>query len=142
VQSGANQKLGERANVCSCGRTWHLALELRPVETPRLREHKNKSSSDRVGLPARTAISMGSTIMVRAQQAVDRWNAAPGQTSFEAAMLAEAKDFGGTIPPLDLYRRAFLSATMAIHEGVGHAFSNPAPLLCLIQNLGVENTEL
>ena len=80
-------------------------------------------------------ISPEITIIIRAQQLVDRWRGAKRRDRFETA-LARALE-----PPWDplfthaACRISFTRVADAIQHGEGHAFNNREPLLAITRQL-------
>ena len=82
-------------------------------------------------------LSLESTIMVRAQETVDRWFRADDRGPFRAAMARAATTYWSDLQRADGLNDAFYGVANAIRLGQGHALRNPGPLLRIIrQSLG------
>jgi hypothetical protein len=69
------------------------------------------------------------TMMLAAQQMVDRWLRSPGRGPFSRAVAKEERERWSDFPEMEPYRRAFRRVANAIRMGEGHAVANPGPLL-------------
>ena len=78
-------------------------------------------------------ISVELSLIVRAQQAVDRWTASHAPKPFSTAMAVEANAFRSHLRLGPAAQTGFLAVTEAIRYGKGHAFSNRSPLLAALR---------
>lgn len=69
------------------------------------------------------------TMMLAAQQMVDRWLRSPGRGPFKRAVEKEERELWNDFPETEMHRRAFRRVANAIRLGEGHAVANPGPLL-------------
>jgi len=69
------------------------------------------------------------TMMLAAQQMVDRWLHSPGRGPFKRAVEKEQRERWSDFPEMEPYRHAFRRVANAIRLGEGHAVANPGPLL-------------
>ena len=69
------------------------------------------------------------TMMLAAQQMVDRWLRSPARGPFKRAVEKEERERWDSFPETEPYRRAFRRVANAIRVGEGHAIANPGPLL-------------
>jgi hypothetical protein len=74
-------------------------------------------------------VSVAHTILVRAQQTVDRWVKTRRPNPFDDHITATGEGYWGTSRRHVAEREAFRLVAYAILRGRGHAFANPAPLL-------------
>jgi hypothetical protein len=81
----------------------------------------------------RTAIEV--SMMMAAQQMVDRWLRSPGRGPFNRAVARELLDHWNDPQITDVHRRAFSRIANAIRVGQGHAIANPAPLMRMARQL-------
>jgi hypothetical protein len=74
-------------------------------------------------------ISSAHTILVHAQQAVDRWSTGPMQPNFALAMETATWLYWSPSHENERERDAFCQVAAAIHRGEGHLLTSPVPLL-------------
>jgi hypothetical protein len=74
-------------------------------------------------------ISPEATIVVRAQQIVNRWNRSKGGATFAAALSHELDPPGDPFIGFDHHRLAVRQVAEAIHSGKGNGFSDRVTLL-------------
>jgi len=81
-------------------------------------------------------VALEVTMMLAAQQLVDRWLRSPGRGPFQRAVTREVQARWSDMPGTEAQRRAFRRLANAIRVGEGHAIANPGPLLKIArQNL-------
>ena len=78
-------------------------------------------------------LSLEWTIMVRAQETVDRWFRAHDRGPFRHAISRAAMTYWADLTPADRLHDAFCQVANAIRLGQGHALCNPGPLLRIIR---------
>jgi hypothetical protein len=82
-------------------------------------------------------LSLESTIMVRAQETVDRWFRAHDRGPFKQAVVRTLHAHWPDLVQADDLQDVFYQVANAIRLGQGHALHNPGPLLRIIrQSLG------
>ena len=78
-------------------------------------------------------ISPEVTVLVRAQQVVDRWRHAAHGGDFAGALTRAMAEPGDDFMAMDNHRLAVQRVAEAIHAGVGHGFHDQEPLLAIAQ---------
>ncbi len=79
--------------------------------------------------------SLEVVVLVAAQRLVDRWPARGNDVPLATELLqAEALLFGA-LPESAVERRAFRAVTQAILRGDGNAWTDPEPLLRIVQSI-------
>lgn len=82
-------------------------------------------------------LSLESTIMVRAQETVDRWFRSHDRGPFRQSLMRALHAYWPNQPEADELQDVFCQVANAIRLGQGHAMHNPGPLLRIIrQSLG------
>jgi hypothetical protein len=74
-------------------------------------------------------VALEVTMMLAAQQLVDRWLRSPGRGPFQRAVAREMRERWNDLPGTEAQQRAFRRLANAIRVGEGHAIANPGPLL-------------
>ena len=86
-------------------------------------------------------LSLESTIMVRAQETVDRWFRAHDRGPFKQAVVRAVSTYWPDSTRADAFLDSFYQVANAIRLGQGHALHNPGPLLRIIRrSLGQEQS--
>ena len=123
--------------TCICGRTWVVPLCATPGKSPAPSDIEVEAlSSEAEALPSLDEtgpISVEMSLIVRAQQAVDRWKASHAPKPFSTAMAVEANSFRSQLRLGPAAQTGFLAVTEAIRYGKGQAFSNRSPLLAVLR---------
>jgi hypothetical protein len=91
--------------------------------------------SCRKGLPMKKRTAVEVTMMLAAQQLVDRWLRSPGRGPFNRAVARELLEHWNDPSVTPVHRRAFGRIANAIRVGEGHAIANPAPLLRMARQM-------
>ncbi len=73
-------------------------------------------------------VALEVTMMLAAQQLVDRWLRSPGRGPFQRAVAREIQERWDKVPGSEHQSRAFRKMANAIRIGEGHAVANPGPL--------------
>jgi len=140
VEIGVSQS-GLAAVSCPCGRMWQVQATCALVE-----ETKNEPPVPAQSLAgpanhiAGAVYSPSVSIVVWAQQAVDRWRRQSGSFPFERAMTEAAGTLGAVID-CDRNRVAFLRVATAIRRGQGNAYSDRAALVQLVESIAAGNPD-
>lgn len=80
-------------------------------------------------------ISPEVTVLVRAQQIVDRWRHAADGGDFPLFLTASLAQTWDDFMALDNHRQAVREVAEAIHAGQGHGFHDREPLLTLAREV-------
>jgi hypothetical protein len=80
-------------------------------------------------------VSLDLTVIVRAQQLVDRWARTGQHETFAEIVDRAADEFDRDHALPVFYRAIFIALAAEIRAGRGHAFTNRGPLLALVQTM-------
>jgi hypothetical protein len=142
VRSGA----GNDPVECICGRIWQIPLPDRPNAYVDMLESnaqqggqllpRQRQSPPAGGAPLETGpISLDVTVIIRAQQLVDRWSRSGQRERFADVIERAAAEFDRDLAEPNSYRAQFIAVGEEIRAGRGHAFTNRGPLLAMLQTL-------
>ena len=81
----------------------------------------------------KTAVEV--TVMLAAQQMVDRWLKSPARGPFQRAVARELESIWTDHINTERQRKAFSRIANAIRLGEGHAIANPGPLLRIARQM-------